>query len=64
MDPASSHTGTVCIHSAAGLLATNGQWTANRMRSMPSSIHALETAGVELIDDNAGRNPQGKPLPQ
>src|SRR6516165_7610328 len=33
----SSHNGTVCFHCTAGLLATKGQSTANRIRSMPIS---------------------------
>jgi len=43
----SSHRGTLLIHSTAGGLGTNGQSTANRMRSMPSSITQHRSAGLE-----------------
>src|SRR5262245_19328478 len=45
----SSHSGTVSIHCTAGLLATKGQSTANRMRSMPISITQHNSAGLEKL---------------
>ena len=39
--------GTVSIHCTAGLFATNGQSTANRIRSMPSSMTQHSSAGLE-----------------
>src|SRR5262249_3846355 len=45
----SSHSGTVSIHCAAGLLATKGQSTANRMRSMPISMTQHNSAGLEKL---------------
>src|SRR5919108_3691977 len=45
----SSHSGTVSIHCTAGLLATNGQSTANRMRSMPISMTQHSSAGLEKL---------------
>ena len=43
----SSHSGTVFIQSTPGGFMTNGQSTANRMRSMPSSCTQHSSAGVE-----------------
>src|SRR5262249_30296864 len=45
----SSHSGTVCIHCTAGLLATKGQSTANRILSMPISITQHNSAGLEKL---------------
>src|SRR5262249_34758079 len=45
----SSHSGTVSIHCTAGLLATKGQSTANRIRSMPISITQHNSAGLEKL---------------
>src|SRR3954464_355412 len=43
----SSHNGTVFIHSTPGGLTTNGQSTANRMRSTPISWTQHISAGFE-----------------
>src|SRR5947209_18450151 len=45
----SSRRGTVSIHCTAGLLATKGQSTANRIRSMPISITQHNSAGLEKL---------------
>ena len=45
----SSHSGTVSIHSTPGGLATNGQSTANRMRSTPISCTQHISAGLEKL---------------
>src|SRR5262249_30070329 len=45
----SAHSGTVSIHCTAGLLATKGQSTTNRMRSMPISITQHNSAGLEKL---------------
>src|SRR5215472_2049494 len=45
----SSHSGTLSIHCTAGLLATKGQSTANRRRSMPISITQHNSAGLEKL---------------
>src|SRR5215831_8649656 len=43
----SSHSGTDSIHLVPGGFGTNGQSTANRMRSMPISITQQSSAGLE-----------------
>src|SRR5262249_10252068 len=45
----SSHSGTVSIHCTPGLLATKGQSTANRMRSIPISMTQHSSAGLEKL---------------
>src|SRR3954451_15625127 len=45
----SSHSGTVFIHSTPGGLTTNGQSTANRMRSTPISWTQHISAGLEKL---------------
>src|ERR1700719_3045751 len=45
----SSQSATEFIQSTAGLLGTNGQSTANRMRSMPTSITQHNSAGLEKL---------------
>src|SRR5262249_11270027 len=45
----SSHSGTVSIHWTPGLLATKGQSTANRIRSMPISMTQHNSAGLEKL---------------
>src|ERR1700676_4236826 len=45
----SSHNGTDCIHLVAGSLATNGQSTANMMRSTPISCTQHMSAGSEKL---------------
>src|SRR5262249_21843999 len=44
-----SHSGTVAIHCTPGLLATKGQSTANRMRSIPISMTQHSSAGLEKL---------------
>jgi hypothetical protein len=45
----SSHSGMVSIHCTAGLLATNGRSTANKMPSMPLAITQQSSAGLEKL---------------
>src|SRR6266404_7661507 len=45
----SLHSGTLSIHCTAGLLATKGQSTANRIRSMPISMTQHNSAGLEKL---------------
>src|SRR3954464_6488435 len=45
----SSHSGTVFIQSTPGGLTTNGQSTANRMRSTPISWTQHISAGLEKL---------------
>ena len=45
----SSHSGTDSIHLVPGGFGTNGQSTANRMRSMPISITQHNSAGLEKL---------------
>ena len=52
----SSHSGTFFIHSTPGGLTTNGQSTANRMRSTPISCTQHISAGLEKIA--AGGDPE------
>src|SRR3954464_10968060 len=47
----SSQSGTVFIHSTPGGLTTNGQSTANRMRSTPISCTQHISAGLEKLPE-------------
>src|ERR1700733_3206035 len=45
----SSQIGAVTIHWVAGAFSTNGQSTANRIRSIPISIMQHNSAGLEKL---------------